>query len=92
MSGLDRGFYFFWGTLFFCAVLTSSSFSYNVVQYKKIQEQAVTLDIWKNCPMPPGGFWLIVESNWVGKKSNEQLRCSFARQPASAPLRSPRVY
>jgi hypothetical protein len=62
--------------------------AYSAYQNGQIREQAVTLEIWKNCPMPQPGWWLIVESDWAGKKPNEQLRCSFASQPQRAPVRN----
>jgi hypothetical protein len=84
----------------FTCLLLGFGGAFIAYQNSKLREQAITLEIWKNCPMPQPGWWLIVESDWVGKKPDEQLRCSFARRSNSityAPLEpkmleKPRAY
>lgn len=69
-------------------VVSTAQASYIIFQASKIHDQAITLDIWKNCPMPRPGWWLIVEADWVGKLPTEQLRCGFARQPSTVSQRT----
>lgn len=82
MLNHDKVFHIFVGFVLFSLVAVTSV-AFNFYQHAKISEQAITLDIWKNCLMPRPGWWLIVEADWLGKLPTEQLRCGFARQPVT---------
>lgn len=42
----------------------------------------LVVDIWQNCPMPPKGYALVIESDWDGKKDGQDFRCFHARKRA----------
>jgi hypothetical protein len=73
--------HFLWFALFAVSV-----FCYRATN--QVTALTANLEIWKNCPMPPTGWWLIVESEWQGKQPNEQFRCSLARRRPPGQLSS----
>jgi len=48
---------------------------------RKTERLTLALDIWQNCPLPPKGTLLVIESDWPEQKPDEQMRCGFVKKP-----------
>lgn len=56
-------------------------------EQKKTERLELALQIWQNCPLPPKGAYLVIESDWEGKAPEDEMRCFHARKPGPRNMR-----